>query len=78
MKEGGYHLWEKSDWDLIQLGDMICSKENKKYESCCGQNEWKFDYHGIKKALCGKITYKENELKSERFTPKRILVIQMK
>ena len=43
------------------------------------QNEWKFDYHGIEKALCGKTAYwEEDELLGEFFTPKRILVIQMK
>ena len=43
-------------------------KENYKNKSSCYQSEYIFDYHGIKKALCGKI----------QFTPKRILVIQMK
>ena len=50
-------------------------KENYKNESHCYQNEDRFDYHGIKKALCGKIYKYPNW---EDFTPKRILVIQMK
>ena len=32
-------------------------KENWKNYSWCGQNEDWFDYHGIEKALCGKIGY---------------------
>ena len=44
-------------------------KENYKNESRCYQSEYNFDYHGIENALCGKYEY---------FTPKRILVIQMK
>jgi hypothetical protein len=44
---------------------------NEKNKTFCFQNEDNYDYHGIKNALCGKTnpTY---------FTPKRILVIQMK
>ena len=72
LKFGGYHLYEKSDWDLIQLGDIWLKKENYKNYSCCYQNEWRFDYHGIEKALCGKTNC------WNPFTPKRILVIQMK
>ena len=41
--------------------------------SFCSQYEDRFDYHGIEKALCGKQNRYE-----ECFTPKRILVIQMK
>ena len=69
---GGYCLYEKS-WigNLISLGDIRLFKENNKNESCCWQHEDKFDYHGIWKALCGKTW-------PNYFTPKRILVIQMK
>ena len=70
---GGYELCEKSDkWNLIVLGDIVLFKENKKNHSCCFQSEYNFDYHGIENALCGKIYY------PDKFTPKRILVIQMK
>jgi hypothetical protein len=65
---GGYALWEKADDNLIELGDIDLRKENKKNDSYCEENEFEFDYHGIEKALCGKGS----------FTPKRILVIQMK
>ena len=71
---GGIWLYGKGDGDLIILGDIYLRKENKKNISCCYQNEDNFDYHGIENALCGK------EPNNERmfFTPKRILVIQMK
>ena len=58
---------------LIRLGDIGLLKENCKNESYCDQNEYRFDYHGIENALCGK-TYCNF---SGYFTPKRILVIQM-
>ena len=58
---------EKSNEELIELGDIWLMKENKKNESYCYQTEYWFDYHGIEKALCGKFY----------FTQKRILVIQM-
>ena len=54
------------------LGDIILMKENCKNKSCCCQNEDRFDYHGIKNALYGKTGF------FAQFTPKRILVIQMK
>ena len=55
------------------------NKENYKNESYCEQNQYYFDYHGIENALCGKIGYwKLVELKGESFTPKRIIIIQMK
>ena len=73
LKYGGYLLYEKSSVNLITFGDIVLWKENKKNSSFCYQNEDWFDYHGIEKALCGKIGWK-----GEFFTPKRILVIQMK
>ena len=72
LKYGGYELFKKSDDCLIILGDIYLNKENKKKTSCCYPTERKFDYHGIKKALCGKVW------EPHRFIPKRILVIQMK
>ena len=65
----GYCLYKKSDGFLISLGDILLRKENYKNQSCCFQDEYRFDYHGIENALCGK---------DWTFTPKRILVIQMK
>ena len=50
--------------------NIFLKKENWKNESNCWQDEDDFDYHGIEKALCGKA-------RPTRFTPKRILVIQM-
>ena len=39
----------------------------------------KFDYYGIENALCGKTTNEHNNPSEGKcFTPKRILVIQMK
>ena len=74
LKWGGYKLKEKSSDYLITLGDIVLYKENNKNESLCYQFENRFDYHGIYKALCGKTYYNY----SGYFTPKRILVIQMK
>ena len=48
------------------------NQQNEKYKSYCSQDENTFNYYGIKKALCGK------EGRTHPFTPKRILVIQMK
>ena len=75
LKEGGICLSEQSDDWLIRLGDINLRKENKKNRSFCYQNKDKFNYHGIENALCGKSAKK---FFGESFTPKRILVIQMK
>ena len=76
LKLGGYKLYEKSDRyaNLITLGDIELLKENWKNESYCSQYENRFNYHGIEKALYGKAGYSIHD----KFTPKRILVIQMK
>ena len=78
LEKGGIGLRGKSEEGLIELGDIILRKENNKNESCCCQYENFFNYHGIKNALCGKTRYYDNEWKGERFTSKRILVIQLK
>ena len=57
---------------MIYIGDIYLWKANTKNESWCWQREDTFDYHGIKYALCGKTGM------TNRFTTKRILVIQMK
>ena len=76
----GYKVSEKSSSWLISLGDIILLKENMRHESYCWQYEDKFNYHGVEKALCGK---KIDKIVNQRkygttFTPKRILVLQMK
>ncbi|BFU24392.1 predicted protein [Entamoeba histolytica] len=50
-------------------GDICVYKENNKTKSFCKQRS--FEYEGISNALCGK------EI-PDRFTPKRIIVIEMK
>ena len=73
LKEGRVYLCEKSHHNcLIDLGKIVLCKENKKNNSYCHQFENNFNYHGIKKALCGKTWINGNV-----FKPKRILVIQM-
>ena len=60
------------------MGDIVLMKENYKNESFCTEIEDRFYYHGARKPLCGKICVFGNGWKGEHFTPKRILVIQMK
>ena len=76
LKWGGIWMYEKSDSRLINFGDIDLKKENDKNKSYCCENKYKFDYHGIENALCGKTnTWRNN---GNNFTLKRILVIQMK
>ncbi|BFU25907.1 trichohyalin, putative [Entamoeba histolytica] len=68
--EYAFGLYNKSDDCLFVFGngDDICvCKENNKTESRCSQQD-SFEYEGISNALCGK----------KYFTPKRIIVIEMK
>ena len=75
----GYSLNEKSNERLIDLGNIVLYKENKRNLSYCIQKDDQFDYQGISNALCGKITYKEeNQWKGRPFKLLRIIVIQMK
>ena len=67
-------MYEKSDDNLVWLGNICLEKEFRKNQSFCQQKD-NFDYHGIEKALCGK---EPGEYRNMYFTPKRILVIQMK
>ena len=69
LKGGGIILLEKTDKDLIKLGDIYLKKQNKKNDSYCNNNESNFNYHGIENELCGK---------SIIFIPKRFFVIQIK
>ena len=71
LREGGIILCETIYGVLIDLGDIHLRQKNWKYQSYCYQNENRFDYHGIENALCGKTN-------PTNFTPKRILVMQMK
>ena len=64
----------------MKLGTILLYKETDKNKSYCEKQipNW-FDFHDIKNALCGKTAYWEyRELRGNCFTPKRILVIQMK
>ena len=72
---GGIWLFEKSDDSLISFGDIYLRKENIEKQSFCEQYDYSFEYHGIENALCGKEPNHKEEI---FFTPKRILVIQMK
>ncbi|BFU26426.1 trichohyalin, putative [Entamoeba histolytica] len=54
---------------VFGLGDIRVYKENNKTQSWCCQHS--FEYKGISNALCGKEYPKY-------FTPKRIIVIEMK
>ena len=78
LEEGGYWLYEKSDDTLIVVGDIVLYKERKKNQSNYYQNENKFNYHGIKNALCGETkNSKKGYVFGKTFSPKRIQVIQM-
>ena len=70
LNEGGIHLYQISSDYLIKIGKIFIMKENYKNYSYYDQIDH-FDFQRIAKALCGR-TY------PERFTPYRVLVIQMK
>ena len=65
----GVMMFSKSETQRIiaRLGDIWLSNTKAKDSSWCYESE-DFEYHHISSALCGKW----------RFTPKRILAIQMK
>ena len=44
LERGGIELCEKSDWNLMWLGDIYLMKENKKNDSHCKHFEDYFDY----------------------------------
>ena len=73
-KWGGYMCFKENDDELIRIGDICIYKEHRKGQSYCTQDESRFQYHSVLKALCGKAgTSSEDE-----FIPLRIIVIQMK
>ena len=61
-------IWfpDKSDKQLIILGDICLNKQNEKEMSWCASQDV-YDYHGIENAICGNIV----------FVPKHFVVIQM-
>ena len=73
-RNGAYFMQNISNERLIILGNISLFKKDVKEKSYTLQNDW-FNYHGIEKALCGKVGNME---KGEHFTPKRFIVIQMK
>ncbi|BFU20440.1 predicted protein [Entamoeba histolytica] len=68
IPEYAFYLYNQSYDSLFSfgLGDFGVCKENYKTKSFCKQHS--FEYEGIENALCGK----------GGFTPKRIIVIEMK
>ena len=77
LKNCGYKLYEKSSSFFVFLGNFLLMKG--KIGSNCGQNENRFNYHGIENALCGKINRYENEnWIGKNFDIKRFIIIQMK
>ena len=70
--QSGLYVCDKSCNTLFKFGrdgDLIISKENCKSSSQCYQTSYSINYHGIQNALIGMSGY---------FTPKRIIVIEMK
>ena len=68
----GIMLWEQQFDQLITLGEITLFKQHAVERSyCCQSNNEYYDYHMIKRALCGK-TYPYT------FTPKRITVFELK
>ncbi|BFU24830.1 predicted protein [Entamoeba histolytica] len=68
-----FYLNNQSHHCLFEFGycgDIFVRKENNKTYSFCYQDS--FEYEGIRNALCGK------EWPNNYFTPKRIIVIEMK
>ncbi|GAB1221374.1 hypothetical protein ENUP19_0080G0011 [Entamoeba nuttalli] len=70
--QSAFYLYNQSDNCLFgfgYFGDILVYKENYKTKSYCQQDS--FEYEGVSNALCG------NEW-PKCFTPKRIIVIEMK
>ena len=73
INEGGYVLYDEKEYRFVNLGNIALYKDNWKGQSTCWQNNTRFDYKGIDRALCGK----EYNTYKEYIKPKRILVIRM-
>ena len=72
----GYVLDTSEKGFLIKMGDInIYKKGNEQYSFISKSYNKNFNYHGIENALCGK---QPDKYGNAYFTPKRILVIQMK
>ncbi|GAB1221000.1 hypothetical protein ENUP19_0062G0002 [Entamoeba nuttalli] len=73
IPQNAFYLFNQSDDNLFSFGyglfDLVVYKENDKTKSYCNQRS--FSYEGVSNALCGK-------QHPNNFTPKRIIVIQMK
>ena len=67
---------------FFKAGDIFFCPKYFKDKSFCEQNEDRFNYHGIDKALCGKgkvsDSPKDCMTEEECFNPKSLLIIQMK
>ena len=69
----GYHLYTKNEnYYLLKIGDICLMKKEWRNESFCKDFENRFNYHGIKNALCGKSINDEND-----FYLKRFVIIEM-
>ncbi|BFU26452.1 predicted protein [Entamoeba histolytica] len=71
QQQRAFYLYNQSHNCLFEFGygDICVYKEDNKTYSFC--NQYSFEYEGISNALCGKQF-------PNRFTPKRIIVIEMK
>ena len=58
----GYFLYNKSDERLIEFGNFILYKEDKRSASHCLNNLNRFDYQRTINALCGRSRYNKNDL----------------
>ena len=72
VKDYAFWLFEKLDYRLFDIGnqDIYIKKQNEK-SSIYQKEVSSFDYQGIENALIGKTGY-------GCFSPKRIMVFQMK
>ena len=68
-------VWCPKPTTLIRIGTIIIKNKRFKNNSYCLPQNDSFDFHGIERALCGN---EPNEKGNMIFSPKRMLVIQMK
>ena len=76
LRIGTYDTFDGWGKTLIRIGHIWLANQSHAKESYCFQFEDAFNYYGIRNALCGKINTEFHDGKC--FTPKRILVIQLK